>query len=211
VVRLVSTITGGAARGVRLPRSERRAQLMTAALEVFVENGYHAAAMDDIAERAGVSKPVLYQHFPGKLDLYLALIDAGIQELLVRIHAALASTDDNKQRVSATVDAYFGFVEDRAGYYRLLFENDLTNEPAVAERLDRLTELCAREVSTIIAEDTGLTDEESYLLAVGLVGIAQVTARFWLRSQGSIPRTAAAELVATLEWRGIRGFPKRDG
>ena len=60
-------------RGGRLPRRERRVQLLESALEVFVRQGYHAAAMDDIAERAGVSKPVLYQHFPGKLDLYLAL------------------------------------------------------------------------------------------------------------------------------------------
>lgn len=207
----MSTITGGPSRGVRLPRNERRAQLLTSALEVFVENGYHAAAMDDIALRAGVSKPVLYQHFPGKLDLYLALIDAGIEEMLGRIHDALASTDDNKQRVKATVDAYFGFVEDRAGYYRLLFENDLTNEPAVAARLDRLNELCANEVSAIIAEDTGLPAEESKLLAVGLVGIAQVSARFWRHSAGSIPRETAADLIATLEWRGIRGFPKVDG
>ncbi|MFL6128589.1 MAG: TetR/AcrR family transcriptional regulator, partial [Mycobacteriales bacterium] len=63
------------ARGGRLPRSARRKQLMAAAQEVFVAQGYHAAAMDDIADRAGVSKPVLYQHFPGKLDLYLALLD----------------------------------------------------------------------------------------------------------------------------------------
>ena len=62
-------------RGGRLPRRERRAQLLSSALEVFVAQGYHAAAMDDIAERAGVSKPVLYQHFPGKLDLYLALLE----------------------------------------------------------------------------------------------------------------------------------------
>ena len=63
------------ARGLRLPRVARRAQLLQAAHDVFVANGYHAAAMDEIADRAGVSKPVLYQHFPGKLDLYLALLD----------------------------------------------------------------------------------------------------------------------------------------
>src|SRR5439155_136396 len=67
--------TASAPRSGRLPRSARRKQLLGAAQEVFVANGYHAAAMDDIAERAGVSKPVLYQHFPGKLELYLALLD----------------------------------------------------------------------------------------------------------------------------------------
>ena len=63
-----------AARGSRLPRQARRKQLLSAAQAVFVASGYHAAAMDDIAERAGVSKPVLYQHFPGKMELYLSLI-----------------------------------------------------------------------------------------------------------------------------------------
>ena len=199
------------ARGVRMPRGQRRAQLLSAAREVFVANGYHAAAMDEIAVRAGVSKPVLYQHFPGKLELYLALIDAATEELLGRIHLALGSTADNKQRVIATVSAYFDFVDDESGYYRLLFESDLTNAQAVKERLDKLTELCSREISTIIADDTGLPPEESTLLAVGMVGIAQVTARYWRASGGSIPRGAAAELVAALGWRGIRGFPKLDG
>ena len=72
----------GNGKGVRLPRRARRAQLLSAALEVFVAQGYHAAAMDDIAERAGVSKPVLYQHFPGKLDLYLALLDQSCDQII---------------------------------------------------------------------------------------------------------------------------------
>ncbi len=207
----MSTMPAVPSRGVRMPRDQRRIQLLGAAREVFVTQGYHAAAMDDIAVRAGVSKPVLYQHFPGKLELYIALLDASKNELLERLHRALASTDDNKQRVIATVNAYFEFVDNDSGGYRLLFESDLPNEPAVRERLEHLTELCAQEVSNIIAEDTGLPPEESTLLAVGLVGIAQVTARYWLSSAGTIPRQAAAELVATLGWRGIRGFPKIDG
>ena len=73
----------------RLPRRERRAQLLESALEVFVAQGYHAAAMDDIAERAGVSKPVLYQHFPGKLDLYLALLDASCDTIIDNCREAL--------------------------------------------------------------------------------------------------------------------------
>ncbi|MGH8776397.1 MAG: TetR/AcrR family transcriptional regulator [Jiangellaceae bacterium] len=197
-------------RGVRLPRTARRAQLLRAARDVFVANGYHAAAMDEIAERAGVSKPVLYQHFPGKLDLYLALLDDSSEELLARLHDALRSTDDNKERMTATVTAYFAFVDDPAGTYRLLFESDFANEVAVRERLDRLNIACADEIAKIIAEDTGLPVEESTLLAIGLVGLAQISARSWLHAAGSIPRDAAAELVAALGWRGIRGFPKRD-
>ena len=145
-------------RGQRLPRRERRAQLLDAAREVFVAQGYHAAAMDDIAEAAGVSKPVLYQHFPGKLDLYLALLDSSSDTLVARVSEALASTADNKLRVQATVQAYFDFVDDPGGAFRLIFESDLTNESAVRERVDRTNDACALLVSKVIAEDTGLTD-----------------------------------------------------
>jgi AcrR family transcriptional regulator len=197
----------GTARGRRLPRRERRAQLLVAAREVFVTSGYHAAAMDDIAEHAGVSKPVLYQHFPSKLDLYLALLDAGIESLIDAVKTALESTTDNKLRVTATMDAYFAFVSDPAGAFRLVFESDLTNESAVRDRTERADDACAQLVSHVIAADTGLTDEEALLLAAGLTGIAQTAARHWLRSGGQIPEHAAAKLVSSLGWRGISGFP----
>src|SRR5579875_1868804 len=116
------------ARGGRMPRSARRKQLLAAAQEVFVAHGYHAAAMDDIAERAGVSKPVLYQHFPGKLELYVALLDQHADELERRVLAALESTTDNHDRVFGCVRAYFDFVDDPGGAFRLVFETDLRNE-----------------------------------------------------------------------------------
>src|SRR3954464_8958230 len=114
-------------RGGRMPRSVRRKQLLAAAQEVFVANGYHAAAMDDIAERAGVSKPVLYQHFPGKLDLYLALLDTQAEALADAVIAALAGTNDNQARVHAVLSAYFAFVDrsDHDGAFRLIFESDI--------------------------------------------------------------------------------------
>jgi AcrR family transcriptional regulator len=194
-------------RGQRLPRRERRAQLLDAAREVFVAQGYHAAAMDDIAEAAGVSKPVLYQHFPGKLDLYLALLDASSDALVAAVHSALASTSDNKLRVQATVQAYFDFVDDPGGAFRLIFESDLTNEAAVRDRVDRTNDSCAHLVSKVIAEDTGLTEAEAMLLAAGLTGQAQIAARHWLREGSSIRKDDAARLVSTLSWRGISRIP----
>jgi AcrR family transcriptional regulator len=194
-------------RGTRLPRRARRNQLLGAAQEVFVAQGYHSAAMDDIAERAGVSKPVLYQHFPGKLDLYLALLDQHCESLLQAVRDALASTTDNKQRVEATMNAYFAYVEDEGGAFRLVFESDLTNEPAVRERVDRVSRECAEAVSEVIAEDTALPAEESMLLATGLCGMAQITARYWLSRESALPRDAAAKLISSLSWRGIAGFP----
>ncbi|MET9623389.1 MULTISPECIES: TetR/AcrR family transcriptional regulator [unclassified Streptomyces] len=194
-------------RGTRLPRRARRNQLLGAAQEVFVAQGYHSAAMDDIAERAGVSKPVLYQHFPGKLELYLALLDQHCESLLQAVRTALASTSDNKLRVAATMDAYFAYVEDEGGAFRLVFESDLTNEPAVRERVDRVSLQCAEAISEIIAEDTDLSKDESMLLAVGLGGVSQVVARYWLSSGSSIPRDTAVSLLTSLAWRGIAGFP----
>ncbi|MDF4253565.1 MULTISPECIES: TetR/AcrR family transcriptional regulator [unclassified Streptomyces] len=194
-------------RGTRLPRRARRNQLLGAAQEVFVAQGYHAAAMDDIADRAGVSKPVLYQHFPGKLELYLALLDQHCEALLQAVRAALESTTDNKQRVAATMDAYFAFVENEGGAFRLVFESDLTNEPAVRERVDKVSLDCAEAVSEVISEDTKLPSEQAMLLAVGLCGMAQITARYWLSSGQQIPRDAAAKLISSLSWRGIAGFP----
>lgn len=199
----------GRQRSARLPRSARRSQLLGAAQAVFVAQGYHAAAMDDIAERAGVSKPVLYQHFPGKLDLYLALLDQHCEHLLANVREALASTSDNKLRVAATISAYFDYVEHDSGAFRLVFESDLTNESAVRERMRRITTECAEAICDVIASDTGLSDAESMLLAVGLSGVAQVTARYWLSTEGSIPRDEAARIVSQLAWRGIGNFPRK--
>jgi len=182
--------------------------LLEAALEVFVARGYHAAAMDEIAERAGVSKPVLYQHFPGKQELYLALLDEGVEALIDTVRAALRSTDDNRQRVFATIAAYFEFVAAQGGTFRLVFESDFANEPAVRERIDRADRKCAEMVSQVIKADAGLGDEEAHLLGIGLVGMAQVSARYWLGTLGTIPREAAEQLVARLSWRGISGWPR---
>ena len=201
----------GRARSMRLPRVARRNQLLGAAREVFVAQGYHAAAMDDIAERAGVSKPVLYQHFPGKLELYLALLDQQCEIMVGKIRSALDSTHDNKLRVAATMDAYFDFVEHETGAFRLVFESDLTNEAAVRERVEAVTRATATLVSKVIAEDTDLPEEEAMLLAVGVCGLCQITARFWLAQGGTIPKDEAVRLVSSLSWRGLKGFPMHGG
>lgn len=194
-------------RATRMPREERRAQLLVAAREVFVAAGYHTAGMDDIAERAGVSKPVLYQHFPGKLELYLALLDEGIAALLETLRDAMASTTDNAQRVQAAIQAYFAFVDDPNSPYRLVFESDLTHEPAVRQRVEGADHSCAQLFSRVIVADTGLSQEQAHLLASGLLGMAHVAARSWLRDPLARDRDGAVALVSALAWRGISSFP----
>jgi AcrR family transcriptional regulator len=195
-------------RSARLPRSARRQQLLGAAQEVFVAQGYHAAAMDDIADAAGVSKPVLYQHFPSKLELYLALLDQHSEAMVAAVRVALDSTTDNKQRVAATIEAYFRFVDEDGGAFRLVFESDLVNQPEVRERVEGVTVACAEAISEVIRDDAGLPNDQARLLAVGLVGMAQVAARYWLAEDGAIPRDAASRLLASLSWRGLGGFPR---
>jgi AcrR family transcriptional regulator len=191
-----------------MPRQARRAQLLEAAQEIFVTQGFHATLMDDIAERAGVSKPVLYQHFPSKLELYLALLDRSAAELVRRVTAALESTTDNKRRVRASITAYFDFVDHDGEAYRLVFESDLRSESAVRERVDRALEECVDAITATIASDTGVAPEEARLLSVGLAGLAEVTARWWLGSAGAVPKERAVDLLVGLAWKGLSGSPR---
>jgi AcrR family transcriptional regulator len=197
------------ARVPRMPRGQRRAQLLDAASQVFASKGYHAAAMDEIAELAGVSKPVLYQHFPSKLDLYLALLDLSCERLLEVVEGALASTDDNADRVVATMGAFYDFVNSASGEFRFVFESDLTGDVEVQKRLWRVNDQIADAIAEVITEDTDLPAEQAKLLAISLVGVGQVSARYWVTGgvKKAIALDEAKQLVSSLVWRGIGGFP----
>lgn len=173
-----------------------------------MEQGYHAASMDEIADRAGVSKPVVYQHFPGKLDLYLALLESSCDEVVAAVKEALASTTDNRKRVQATMELWFRYVADQGAAFRLVFESDLTSDPDVREQVDRVVRESALAIADVISEDTGLPDEAAYLLAACLVGMGHVGARNWLSDAQSVSQDDAVRLVANLAWRGIGGFPR---
>ncbi|SES43914.1 TetR/AcrR family transcriptional regulator [Actinokineospora terrae] len=200
--------SNGVGRGARLPRTARRAQLLAAAQDVFAANGYHAAGMDEIAERAGVSKPVLYQHFPGKLELYMALLDKHVDELVRRVTEAMDATSDNKARVRNAVGAYFDFVDGESQAFRLVFESDLRGEPLVQDAIERATSASVDAIAATITADASLDESRARLLAVGLVGASQVAARSWLADNRALPKEEAINLISNLAWRGIGGgFP----
>ncbi len=196
-----------AQRGARLSRGARRAQLLLAARDVFAAQGYHAAAMDDIAEKAGVSKPVLYQHFPGKLELYRALLTTYTDELVSRVEQALSTTTDNQKRVEAAVGAYFDFIAGEGQAYRLVFESDMRAQPEAAAVVDAALTRCIDAIADVVTVDSGLDAPRARLLAVGLVGLSQITARYWLDSDDSVPRDEAVALMSSLAWRGLAGLP----
>lgn len=196
---------------VRLPRTQRRALLLDAALGAFSETGYHATAMDDIAERAGVSKPVLYQHFDSKLDLYLAIATRVADEVVATVQAALASTDDNKQRIAACLDSYFAFVGRPGSGYPLLFVSDASHEPAVADLLDDTRRACGEAIGRVLQDQTDLPWEECVHLGIALAGTAQSSAMHWYQHQDGLSRERASQLCAALVWRGLGGVPPKGG
>ncbi len=200
---------GATARGVRLRRDQRRAQLLAAATDIFVSNGYHATVMDDIAEHAGVSKPVLYQHFPGKLELYLALLETHTDELVRRVRTAIEETTDNRERVQNAVGAYFDFVDGDGEAFRLVFESDLRNQAAVQELVERANAACVDSVAQAVVADAGLDTASARLVAVGLVGISEHSARSWLDTNRAVPKTEAVAIIASLAWKGLAGFPRQ--
>jgi AcrR family transcriptional regulator len=201
---------GGSAtsrRGSRLPRDERRGQLLGAASEVFVDRGYHAAGMDEIADRAGVSKPVLYQHFSSKLELYLAVLAQHVDNLVSGVRQALRTTTDNRQRLRAAVQAFFDFIEHDSQGYRLIFENDYVSEPQVAAQVKVATESCTDAVFDLISRDSGLEAHRARMIAVGLVAVSVDSARYWLNNDRPIPRDDAINGTVSFAWGGLSHVP----
>src|SRR3954466_6262524 len=167
-----------------------------------------AAARASSADRAGCGKPVLYQHFPGKRELYLALLEEHVSELADRVAEAMGGTDDNRARVDGAVRAYFDFIDAEGEAFRLVFESDLRNDADVRAIVDRGTGVCVEAIAGIIAADTGADPERALLLASGLTGLAETSARWWLPRKGTVSRAEAVSLMSALSWRGISGFPR---
>jgi AcrR family transcriptional regulator len=191
----------------RLPRDERRGQLLISASEVFVNHGYHAAGMDEIADRAGVSKPILYQHFSSKLELYLAVLRRHVDNLVSGVRQALRTTTDNRQRLRAAVQAFFDFIEHDGQGYRLIFENDNVAEPRVAAQVRVATESCIDAVFDLVSYDSGLDPHRARMIAVGLVGISVDSARYWLNTDRPVTKEDAVDGTVQFAWGGLSHVP----
>lgn len=198
-----------------MARDDRRRQLLDVAQHLFSHEGFHHVSMDDIADRAEVSKPVLYRHFPSKLDLYLAVIDRRGESLVAAIDQALASVDpgddaeppSGRAVVRAIVRAHVEFVEDAGESFSLLFESDVTRDADVRTHVERASAAAAQAVSGGLHELAGLPTEQAELLAIALVGMTQVAATSRYRSQ-AVSVDDTVELVTQLAWRGVAGLVK---
>ena len=191
-----------------MPREARRRQLLNAAHQVFVAHGFHGASMDEIADVAEVSKPVLYQHFPGKRELYLALLDVHMDEFSALLQQAIGSTTDNKLRVGATIRAYYEYIARESQAFRLIFESDLLNDELIGGRIEAFNAKFAGRIADVVAEDTKLPPAQALLVGRAMAGMAQVSARYWVDLADEVSMEEASDLVSRLAWRGIGRFPK---
>ena len=159
--------------------------------------------MDDIADAAQVSKPVLYQHFPGKRELYLALVDHYLQELSLGLVTALQGSDVNRERVESMLDVYFGFVEANPEAHRLIFESDLLADPEVAERFESFHLAVADSIAGVLGPNAGLSHPHAVLVSRSLTCMAQTAAVHWIRNPGTGGRAEAQRQIFRLAWGGI--------
>lgn len=187
----------------------RRQQVLIAALEVFASRGYHDAAMDEIARRAGMSKPVLYKHFPSKLDLYLAVLQSRLETLAFAVHRA-AATGDKSTRLRAVIQAYFDLADTDTAGFRLIFDSPVATEPSVEWRLRRTTAHCVEAITVAIAPGGASTDEHRVLAtATALIGIIRFTASTWIDMNRAVPKREAVDTTFDLCWGGLSRIPLR--
>ncbi len=186
----------------RLPAAERRFQLLSAAITVFSRDGYHGTSMNHIAVAAGVTKPVLYQHFPSKQALYLELLGTIGSQLDDAITTAVSACEHPKEKVVAGLTAYFTFVRDHRAEFKLIFGNGAGTDPEFSSAV--------RDVEWSIADHIGemLTDlgppELAQRLAHGVVGLAEGTCRYWLSREPTLEPSLLGNDVANLLWSGMR-------
>lgn len=206
----------------RLTADARRRQLFDVALDLFAAHGFAATTMDDIAEAAGVTKPLVYQHVESKRALYLELLDVVSSEMIGRIVQATDAAEGPRQQVELGFAAYFELMVDDERAFRLLYGRDAPDDPELGAALHRVEEAIAQAIDPLI--DAGLDPAHRLLLAHAVVGMAEGASRHWLESHryrptgppGSVPPDAtgdidraaeAARLAAQLAdfaWAGLR-------
>jgi AcrR family transcriptional regulator len=165
-------------RARRLSGSERRDAILEAAKPVFGASGYHAATTREIAAAAGVSEALLYQHFPGKRQLFEAVINRAAADLEARIVAAEQASDP----MQAALRAYFDFVAEESDLYRVFFREALQADPSFqqlyVEISRRLLALCERQLDSISEKPP-----RPALLAHALAGMVSELALWWVEDR----------------------------
>ena len=193
----------------RIPAEQRRSAILDSAMEVFARHGYHAAGVDDIADAAGVSKALIYEHFPSKRHLHQALLERTVAELFERLVESAATSEPGEVRLRAGVDAFLAFVEERPDAFRMLFRDAV--EPEVAKSLQQLAQQAALQVTELIATEPRAqradeSEEEKAeaieMFGTLLTGGVQQLALWW-DDHPKVPRERLVARVMEFAWLGF--------
>ena len=190
---------------MRLPAHERREQLISTAIQVFAVNGFHDTSMNDVAEAAGVTKPVLYQHFASKRELYRELLAEIGTELRDTIAKATADAGGPRQQIENGFRAYFRFVEQHNDAFRVLFGTATRSDEEFAMEARRVEDSIA-EVTAELIQIEGLSPVHRMLLGNGIVSLAEGACRYWLLHDVEVDADTLAAQVSQLAWAGLRGI-----
>lgn len=174
------------------------------AIVEFAARGFHQTSMSSVADAAGVTKPVLYQHFSSKRGLYLELLRTVGDRLMEEISEAAASAEGPRQQVEEGLRAYFRFVAEQDDAYRLMFGGGTRRDQEFAAEAGRVERAIAGVIAELIRIE-GLSDDDRLLFAHGVVGLAEGTSRHWLTEELDLDPEDVAARVADLAWRGLRG------
>lgn len=189
----------------RLRAPERRQQLLDTALATFARLGYHDAAMNDIAEAAGVTKPVLYQHFGSKRELFLELLADVGGRLRHAVRSAVATAAGPRQQVERGFAAWFGWVDENRDGFAVLFDSEVRRDPEFAREAIEVQRQIADSVAEFIVAE-GITPERQRLLAYAIVGMGESACRRWVDKEIELDADELASQVAGLAWSGLRGL-----
>jgi len=189
---------------VRLPAAERRVQLLTAARSVFATEGFQSATMETVASEAGITKPVLYQHFSSKRELFLELLRDVGDRLAAEVGEAATAAPTSEAKVVDGFAAYFRFVDDHPDDFRLLFGEGVRTDAEFALAVADVERQLAIFIAALIEIDD-LGEADRLVLAHGILGMAEATGRHWIAAGAAGDVDALASRVADLAWLGLRG------
>src|SRR5213592_2429300 len=188
---------------------ERRAQLIDIGRKLFAEKGFDATTVEEIAAKAGVSKPVVYEHFGGKEGLYAVVVDREMSSLLDAITGALTSSGHPRELLEQAAFALLDYVETSSDGFRIL-----VRDSPVAQSTGSFASLisdAASQVEHILAHEfrtRGLDPKTAPLYAQMLVGMVALTGQHWLDHRKLKKPDVAAHLV-NLAWNGLSGLERK--
>lgn len=194
----------------RLPGPERKRQLLAVARQVLAKNGYHETTMSEIAAAAGVTKPVLYQHYRSKRDLYRHVLeDIGVRLESTVIQAAV-DTSSPRERAEAGIRAYAEFVEEDLDGFRLLFSGANRQDPEWAALTSSVERSLARAIASLI-DVPDIAPIRRQTMAYGVMGLAEAMMRYAKSGEaGHYPTDRLATDITKLLWAGLRGIEVDD-